>query len=146
MRIKNATWYECKLRYSKTTETGDTKKTTDIYVVDALSFTEAESLIINAAKDLLIEEFELKGLNEAQYKEILFSDKEKDDTWFKVKLCFTSYDEVSGKEKKSLLLYLVQAKNIKNAMYNVEEMMKSSMIEYNIQSITQTNIKDVFQK
>lgn len=146
MRIKNATWYECKLRYSKTTETGDTKKTTDIYVVDALSFTEAESLIINAAKDLLIEEFELKGLNEAQYKEILFSDKEKDDTWFKVKLCFTSYDEVSGKEKKSLSLYLVQAKNIKNAMYNVEEMMKSSMIEYNIQSITQTNIKDVFQK
>ena len=146
MRIETSTWYECKLRYNKTTEAGELKKTTEIYVVDALSFTEAENKLIDEAASILVGEFEVKGLNEASYHEVLFSDDDKDDVWFKVKLCFLTYNEKSGKEKKSSVLYLVQADNINNAMHSVKEMMRTSMTDYSIQSIVQTNIIDVFNK
>ena len=40
------TWFECKIRYDKTQENGSIKKVTEPYLVDALSFTEAEARII----------------------------------------------------------------------------------------------------
>ena len=40
------TWFECKIRYEKTMENGMQKKVTEPYLVDALSFTEAEARII----------------------------------------------------------------------------------------------------
>ena len=47
MRTRTSTWFECKIRYDKMMEDGMQKKITELYVVDALSFTEAESSIID---------------------------------------------------------------------------------------------------
>lgn len=38
-----ANWFETKVRYDKTMENGAIKKVTEAYMVDALSFTEAEA-------------------------------------------------------------------------------------------------------
>ena len=128
MRTKTSTWYECKIRYEKTTETGEQKKVSELYAVDALSFTEAESNIIKEMSDFIQGVFEVKGIKEAPYGEIFFSDNTSDDKWFKVKLCFITLDEKTEKVKKSNVLYLVQANNIKNAISNVEAVMSKTMI------------------
>ncbi|WP_290387099.1 DUF4494 family protein, partial [uncultured Muribaculum sp.] len=41
-----STWFECKVRYDKIQENGSAKKVNEPYLVDALSFTEAEARII----------------------------------------------------------------------------------------------------
>lgn len=146
MRTRTSTWYECKIRYEKTTETGEQKKVSELYAVDALSFTEAESNIIKEMSDFIQGVFEVKGIKEAPYGEIFFSDNTSDDKWFKVKLCFITLDEKTEKEKKSNVLYLVQANNIKNAISNVEAVMSKTMIEYTIKSVTETQIFDVYEQ
>lgn len=146
MRTKTSTWYECKIRYEKTTETGEQKKVSELYAVDALSFTEAESNIIKEMSDFIQGVFEVKGIKEAPYGEIFFSDNTFDDKWFKVKLCFITLDEKTEKVKKSNVLYLVQANNIKNAISNVEAVMSKTMIEYTIKSVTETQIFDVYEQ
>jgi hypothetical protein len=146
MRTKTSTWYECKIRYEKTTETGEQKKVSELYAVDALSFTEAESNIIKEMSDFIQGVFEVKGIKEAPYGEIFFSDNTSDDKWFKVKLCFITLDEKTEKVKKSNVLYLVQANNIKNAISNVEAVMSKTMIEYTIKSVTETQIFDVYEQ
>lgn len=146
MRTKTSTWYECKIRYEKTTETGEQKKVSELYAVDALSFTEAESNIIKEMSDFIQGVFEVKGIKEAPYGEIFFSDNTSDDKWFKVKLCFITLDEKTEKVKKSNVLYLVQANNIENAISNVEAVMSKTMIEYTIKSVTETQIFDVYEQ
>ena len=146
MRTRTSTWYECKIRYEKTTETGEQKKVSELYAVDALSFTEAESNIIKEMSDFIQGVFEVKGIKEAPYGEIFFSDNTSDDKWFKVKLCFITLDEKTEKVKKSNVLYLVQANNIKNAISNVEAVMSKTMIEYTIKSVTETQIFDVYEQ
>lgn len=44
-------WFECKIRYEKVMEDGLQKKVTEQYVVDALSFSEAEARIIEEMSD-----------------------------------------------------------------------------------------------
>lgn len=146
MRTKTSTWYECKIRYEKTTETGEQKKVSELYAVDALSFTEAESNIIKEMSDFIQGVFEVKGIKEAPYGEIFFSDNTSDDKWFKVKLCFITLDEKTEKVKKSNVLYLVQANNIKKTISNVEAVMSKTMIEYTIKSVTETQIFDIYEQ
>lgn len=45
MRSRTAMWFECKIRYEKVMEDGLQKKVNENYVVDALSFSEAETRI-----------------------------------------------------------------------------------------------------
>lgn len=145
MKTKSATWYECKVRYDKTSDAGETKKVTELFVVDALSFTEAECRIMDEFTHYMSGDIELKGLREAIYKEVVFSENDGDNEWFKVKVCFLSPDEKSGKEKWSPVAYLVQAGGIKEAFSNIEEMMRSAMSDYTIQSVVRTKVIDVFE-
>ena len=58
MRSRTATWFECKIRYEKAMEDGMQKKVTELYTVDALSFTEAEASIIEEMSSYISGEFE----------------------------------------------------------------------------------------
>ena len=53
----NNEWFECKVRYDKTMETGLLKKTTETYIVEALSFTEAERRFIEEMTPFISGEF-----------------------------------------------------------------------------------------
>ena len=145
MRSKTSTWFETKIRFDKTVETGETKKITECYVVDALSFTEAESTIINERKDYVSGDMEVKAIKRAPYGEVFFSDIDTDDKFYKAKLQFTTIDEKSEKEKKSNVYYLVQASSIEKARKYIDETMSESMIDYSIASITETPVMDVFE-
>ena len=145
MRSKTSTWFETKIRFDKTVETGETKKITECYVVDAFSFTEAESTIFDEMEDDVIGNLEVKAIKRAPYGEVFFSDIDTDDKFYKAKLQFITIDEKSEKEKKSNVYYLVQASSIEKARKYIDETMSESMIDYSIASITETPVMDVFE-
>ena len=145
MRSRTATWFECKIRYEKTMEDGMQKKVTEAYVVDALSFSEAEERIIEEMSSYISGEFTVTEIKKAPYGEIFFSDQEMADKWYKAKLQFITIDEKSEKEKKSTVNYLVQAGTFNGAVKNLDEVMGGTMIDYTISSITETQLMDVYE-
>lgn len=139
------TWFECKIRYEKTLENGMVKKVTEPYLVDALSFTEAEARIIEEMKPFISGEFTVSDIKRANYSELFFSDEEAADRWFKSKLLFITLDEKSGNEKKVATNVLIQASDLRDAVKKLDEGMKGSMADYEIASMAETPIMDVYR-
>ena len=146
MRSVNKRWFETIVRYDKTMESGEVKKVSETYVVDAITFGEAEESIAVIAKSYASGDFDIKNINPAPYSEIFFSDKDTDDKYYKVKLAFITVNEKTQKEKKSKVTYLVQAGSLEQARKNTEEVMNGTMIDYEFVSVTETKILDVFEK
>jgi hypothetical protein len=126
-------------------EDGLQKKVTESYVVDALSFTEAEKRIMEEMSSYISGEFTIKDIKIAPYKEIFFSDEEMADRWYKAKLQFITIDEKTEKEKRSNVNYLVQAGTLKGAVGNIESVMGTTMIDYVIAAVNETTLMDVFE-
>ena len=145
MRNRTSIWFECKVRYEKSGEDGTPKKVTETYVVDALSFSEAESRIMEEMSRWVSGELEIADLKIAQYKEIFFADSDMADKWYKVKLAFITIDEKTDKEKKTTVYYLVNAGNINSALKNVDEIMSGTMVDYQTCNLSETQIIDVFE-
>lgn len=145
LRSRVASWFECKVRYRKTQSDGSEKMVNEQYAVDALSFTAAEASIIDNMTPYISDEFKVANINPSSYKEVFFSDIEEDDLWFKARLAFITIDEKTGKEKRIYSHYLVQAKNIERAKRYVDTVMGSGMIDYELKSISETKILDVFE-
>lgn len=146
MRSVNKRWFETIVRYYKTMENGGIKKVNEVYVVDAITFGEAEERIAEEMKPYMSGDFEIKNINPAPYSEIFFSDKDTDDKYYRVKLTFITIDEKTEKEKKSKVTFLVQANSLEQARKNTEEVMNGTMIDYEFVSVTETKILDVFEK
>ena len=145
MRSRTATWFECKIRYEKTMEDGLQKKVTEQYVVDALSFSEAEQRITEEMSAYISGEYEITDVKKAQYKEVFFDDAEMSDRYYKAKLAFITIDEKTEKEKRSNVTYLVQAATLDGAVKNINEVMDGTMIDYEKSNIAETKIIDVFE-
>lgn len=145
MRSRTSIWFECKVRYEKSGEDGMPRKVTETYVVDALSFSEAESRIMEEMSRWVSGELEIADLKIAQYKEIFFADSDMADKWYKAKLAFITIDEKTDKEKKTTVYYLVNAGNINSALKNVDEIMSGTMVDYQTCNLSETQIIDVFE-
>ena len=145
LRSRTSTWFECKVRYMKTMEDGSEKIVTELYTVDALSFTEAEASIIEEMEPYVSGELKVANINRANYGEIFFSDVDDDDLWFKARLAFITIDEKTEKENRSYYNYLVQAKSIERARRYIDEVMGKTMIDYEVKSLSETKIMDVFE-
>lgn len=143
MRSKTAKWFECSVNYDKTQENGLDKKTTEKIVLDALSFSEAESCAFEEMKPFTSGELEVTAIQIATYKEVFFSDDSMADRWYKVKVAFVTLDEKTAKEKRQKVTYLVQASSSENAISNTNELFKSSMMDYEIVDVNETKILDV---
>ncbi len=145
MRSKSSLWFECKISYTKAQDDGSEKKVNEMYVVDALSFTEAEASILTEMSSYISGAFEVKDIKKAAFHEVFFSDSSVADRYFKVKLQFITLDEKTEKEKRSNVIYLLHAGSIKETVNSIEEIMRDSMIDYSILGITETLIMDVFE-
>ncbi len=138
------TYFECTIRYEKTAENGMSKKVSEKYIVDSLSFTEAEAKIIEEMTPFITGEFTISDIKRANYSEIFASDEESADRWFKCKLIFITLDEKSGAEKKSSTQVLVQAADLRDAVKKLDEGMKGTMADYQIGMVAETSIMDVY--
>ena len=135
-------WYECKVKYEKTLETGTQKKIAESYLVDAMSFTEAENRIIEEMKPFIAGEFEVAAVKKARISE-LFQDPD-GAKWYRAKVMFITLDEKSGVEKKTASTMLIQARDFQRAVKNLEEGMKGTMSDWEINTIAETSLMDVF--
>ena len=145
MRSKTSSWFECSVSYEKVQEDGTERRITEKYVVEAFSFTEAEANITNQIVNYVSGELKVKGIVPAQYNEIFFSDADSDDYWFKVKVKFINFDERSNKEKYTNVIYLVQGSDISSAKAYIENILSSSMLDFDLCGINETKILDVFR-
>ena len=145
MRNRTSTWFETRIRYNKTLEDGRNKKVTEQYVVEALSFSEAEKRITEEMSHYVSGEFGVKAIKLAAYSETFFSDIDTDDKWFNAKLAFITLDEKTDKEKRTPVTYLVQAASLDKARAYVKEVMEKTLIDYDVISISETHFIDVFE-
>ena len=134
-------WFECKVSYEKALEGGMPKRVTEPYLVDALSFTEAEARIIEIVRPYISGDFTVTGIKRARLSELFFNPA--GDRYYRVKVYFVTLDEKSGTEKKTAVQMLAQASTIKEAIEVVEEGMKGTMADYLIASVTETPLMDV---
>src|SRR5690554_7721099 len=120
-------WFECKLRYDKMLETGMQKTVTEPYLVDALSFTEAEARIIEKIRPYISGEFTVSDIKRVKYSDSFFN--ETGDRYYKAKLYFITLDEKSGSEKKTAVNMLVQALKLKEAVRIIRVKIKRTMLD-----------------
>ena len=125
-------------------EDGMQKRVNENYVVDALSFSEAEERIIEEMSSYISGEFDVVDIKKAAYKEIFFADQDMADKWYKAKLQFITIDEKTEKEKRSTVSYLVNAGSFNGSVKNIEEVMGGTMIDYVISSVSETTVMDVW--
>lgn len=137
-----ATWFECKVKYDKIQENGSVKKVNEPYLVDALSFTEAEARIIEECTPYISGEFSISAVKKTKISEIFWD--ETGDRYYMVKVMFITIDEKTAVEKKSASFILVQASDFKGALENFMSGMKGTMADFEIASITETALMDVF--
>lgn len=134
--------FECGIRYEKTMENGMQKKVTELYIVDALSFTEAERRIISEMGAFISGEFEVVSEKITKYSEQV--ETSDGDKWYKAKVNYITLDEKSGAEKKQAFFYLIQAKDIDHARNRLNEYMKDSLADWECEALQETKIMDVF--
>ena len=126
-------------------EDGLQKKVTEKYVVDALSFTEAEARITEQMSTYISGEFDIVEIDRCPFKEVFFSEGETEDKWYKAKLHFITIDEKTEKEKKTVVNYLVMGASLESARKNIDEVMGGTMINYVQCALLETSIMDVFE-
>ena len=137
-----ANWFECKVRYDKMLETGQQKKVNEPYLVDALSFTEAEARIIEEITPFISGDFTVSAVKRTRISEIFYD--ETGDRWFSVKYNIITIDEKTAVEKKQSVMVLVQAADFQKAIANFMEGTKGTMADFEIASVTETQIMDVY--
>ncbi len=146
MRLKTSKWFETVVRYER--QTGDSAQAavTETYIVECVTFGDAEETITKEMQPLVSGDFDVKNVTPAAFDEIFFSDDEEEGNWYKAKIAYITKDEKTAKEKKTSRNYLVQAGNLNAALKNIEAAMKGEMMDYQIVNITETKIMDVFER
>ena len=137
------TWFETVVSYERTAEEGRIVKSTEHYLVDALTHAEAENKIIEEMKPFISGEFQVSKVARKKIAEIFYN--EDGDKWYRAKVNFITLDEEKGVEKRSGVTMLVQASDVKEAVEGIIEGMKGSMADYEIHTVAETPIMDIYK-
>lgn len=137
------TWFECKIKYEKVADEGKIVKVAESYLVDALSFTEAEARIIQEMEPFISGEFQVSNVRRARINELFFD--ETGDRWYRTKIVFVQFDEEKQVEREVPATMYVQASGFKEALGGIEQGMKGTMADYRIISITESPVFDVYR-
>lgn len=139
-------WFECKVSYERQgTDAMGMKKVSEVYLLDALSFTEAEERIIKEVQPFVsIGELDVVNIKRVKFAEIFFDNREEADRYYRAKVNFITIDEKSGTEKKTAVAMLIQSVSLPEALNMLKDEMEKQLGEYEIASISDTQILDVF--
>ena len=145
-----AQWIKTSVRFTKRMENGTTKRVTDSYLVDAISFAEAEARIIKEVTPPHFSgDINVSAVKKSNVQEIFRNKTEYDceQKWYRAKVAFITLDEKTRSEKRTTAFYMVQAPDFHNALENfVDSMKKETMEDFVIVGIEETTILDVFNE
>lgn len=139
-------WIEVKVKFDKTQENGLIKKVSEPYLIDAISFTEAEERIMGEMSAYISGDFEVNAVRKSNLDEIFFNEDAAADRYYKAKLEFVTIDEKTMTEKRTKYFVLVQAVSLRDALNRTEDGMKGTVADYEIVSIAETQLMDVFRQ
>lgn len=137
-------YFNIALKYDKLDERGVYKKVTEHYLVKSFTCSSAEYSIIQEMQPFITGDFKVNAVKESKYSELFLSEEAAADRYFECKLKFITLDEKSGKEKFTQTKMLVQAADLRDAVKKLDSGMKGTMAEYQIVSVSETNIMDIF--
>lgn len=137
--------YQVKVSYERQADAMGMKKVTEVYLVDAMSFTEAEERIIKEIQPLVsIGELEVVGVKRVNLAELVLSHDDREDTYYRAKVSFLTFDEKSGQPRASAVNMLVQAETLQKAVGRLTEELEKQLGSYLINSVTETPILGVY--
>jgi len=136
------TWFECKVKYVKIDDDGRERKVSEVYLVDAVSFTDAETRIIQQMETMVRGEFMVDNIKKSNIVEIY--PHENGEWWYKARIGIVTIDEKAGKEKKINNYFLVAADDLKQALQRLEDGLSYILVPYQTTSLAISTIVDVF--
>ena len=135
-------FFEVKVKYDKMQDNGALKAVTETYALDALSFTEAEAKITDMMRPFINGSFEVTAEKIAPYTNFI---RGQHDLYYQVKYTFTSVNEITGAEsKKHLETILINAEDFDDAKAKAVAYQRNATIDWQIDTLKETNIIDVF--
>ena len=144
MKTLSGNYFIVGVRYQKMLEDGTEAKTTEQYVVEALSWTESESTTTNNMAAYNHGDMDIVTIKKANFSELFLSERDDEDKYYECSINIISVDEKSSKEKRSKVRYLVQGKSFENAKKNLDEAMSGTMLDYEVAGLKETSIIDIF--
>ncbi len=137
------TWFESKVKYSKVSQTGKEQMVTESFLLDAVSYTDAETRIIRKMQEMVRGgEFQIVDIKKSKIAEVF--PFENGEWWFKATINLVTVDEDAGKEKKMRTYYMIMADDLKEALLRLEESLEFLVIPYVVSALTVSTIVDVF--
>ena len=137
------TWFQCKVKYERNVDDGSIAKVSETYLIDALSFTEAEERINEEMKPYISGDFMVTDIKRAKINELF--ENESGDRWYRSKVNFVSLDEEKGVEKRIATTMYAQASTLKEAVEVIDKGMKGTLADYEIASVAETDVMDIFK-
>ncbi|PRY29789.1 uncharacterized protein DUF4494 [Spirosoma oryzae] len=145
-------WFLGKIRYqqpvddatvgTRNEEFAKQKNVTEAYLIDAVSYTDAETRLYEEVA-ANTPEFEIVGITRMKLADVL-QVEDGGDVWYKVKAVFITESEKTGKQKRHATAILINALTPKQAYELVEASLKSSLDPFEITDVNVTKILDIF--
>lgn len=135
-------WFLCKVKYAKENEQGLLKNVSEQYLVDAVSFTEAEARIYDMLGSTIRGDFQVTNISKSNFVDVFPYDDI--DIWHKCKITYVVADADSGKEKKVTQYMLVTAHDVKEAYDRIHESLSNMLVTFRVPDITESPIVEVF--
>lgn len=136
------TWFLCKVKYAKENEQGLLKNVSEQYLVDAVSFTEAEARIYDMLGSVIRGDFQVTNISKSNIVDVFFY--EDIDIWYKCKITYIVADADSGKEKKVTQYMLVSAHHVKEAYERIHESLSNMLVSFTVPDIVESPIVEIF--
>lgn len=134
-----------KVAVERQQEDGLVKKVKEEYSVKAVSFTDCEAKITKeeGSADNVKGTFEVLSEAIAPYKEIFLHDE--GEKYYKVKVVEMTLDEVTGREKKTAIYYLLNADTLEQARKRTEQALGDTLTDYAIAAVIEQNTVGVIE-
>ena len=137
-------FFEVSIRCCEITEEGKVKKHRKKYLLDSVSFSEAEARIIEELKEMIQGDFCIEAIKKSNITELVDSNDANDDKWFKAKVAIIDADSISGREKRSNQYFLVAGSDVDKSLENLQKALSTYVVPFEIVQVGDSNIMDVF--
>lgn len=136
-------WYLCKVSYERQADSMGMKKVTEGYLVDALSFTEAEARVVKEITPFVsVGVLEVVNIRPMRLAELIFDGES--DKYYRAKVDLTTIDS-NGHERTTSMAMLVQANSLLGATMELTAHLDDNLSVYKLVGICELDILDVFQ-
>ena len=143
---------EVKVVFTKENEDGKLQKQQQVYLIETLTFADAESKALEQVKPFahLGSDIEVAACKRVAYDRLLLDEvgelKDKDTAFYKAKVTMNILDKSTGREKPTTFYLLVEDTDVPAAHKTVQNHLKDSVNDYTIDDVVQTKIIEVITK